>query len=93
MRHLILTTVLLFCTAISYAQEKPINELKIGDSAPDFNLPATDDRNYSLSDFSEYPLLAILFTCNHCPTAQAYEDKIMQMVDQYRPQGVGFVAI
>jgi thiol-disulfide isomerase/thioredoxin len=37
--------------------------------------------------------LAIIFTCNHCPTAQAYEDKLIKIVSDYRPRGVGFVAI
>jgi len=76
-----------------YGQEKEINYLQIGDPAPEFNLPGTDDKNYTLNDFSDYELLAVLFTCNHCPTAQAYEDKIIQIVKNYRPKGVGFVAI
>lgn len=85
-------SVILLSSAI-YSQEKPINYLQPGDIAPDFNLPATDGKHYSLGDFSEYPLLVVIFTCNHCPTAQAYEDKIIRMVDRYRPKGVGFVAI
>ncbi|GJM29420.1 MAG: hypothetical protein DHS20C17_20550 [Cyclobacteriaceae bacterium] len=75
------------------AQEKPINNLEIGDQAPPFDLPGTDGKNYSLNDFSEYPLLVVIFTCNHCPTAQAYEDKIIKIVEDYRLKGVGFVAI
>jgi thiol-disulfide isomerase/thioredoxin len=78
---------------ISTAQEKPINYLNIGDDAPEFNLPGTDDKHYTLADFSKYKLLAVIFTCNHCPTAQAYEDRIIEMVKQYLPKGVGFVAI
>ncbi len=78
---------------ISTAQEQHINYLNIGDDAPDFNLPGTDDKNYTLADFSKYSLLAVIFTCNHCPTAQAYEDRIIHIVDQYKPKGVGFVAI
>ena len=81
------------CFTSVLAQEKPIAELRPGDSAPQFNLPATDGRNYSLDDFSRFDLLVVLFTCNHCPTAQAYETKIIEIVDHYRPQGVGFVAI
>jgi thiol-disulfide isomerase/thioredoxin len=92
MRPLIL--VLMVCwSLISTAQEKPINYLNIGDAAPEFNLPGTDGKNYTLADFSKYKLLAVIFTCNHCPTAQAYEDRIIEMVSRYRPKGIGFVAI
>ncbi len=79
--------------SVAFAQDDRIQELKIGDKAPDFNLPGVDDKHYSLSDFDQYEQLVIIFTCNHCPTAQAYEDRIIKMVDEYRPKGVGFVAI
>jgi thiol-disulfide isomerase/thioredoxin len=67
--------------------------MKLGTPAPDFNLPGVDGRNYSLSDFARAKLLAIVFTCNHCPTAQAYEERIKQLVTDYQPKGVAFVAI
>ena len=92
MKYCFLISLLLLCSK-SHSQHPEINTLPTGSSAPDFNLPSTDDRYYSLSDFSEYPLLAIIFTCNHCPTAQAYEDRMIRLVEKYRPKGVGFVAI
>lgn len=67
--------------------------LAIGAKAPDFSLPATDGKTYSLNDFSSFPVLVVIFTCNHCPTAQAYEDRIKGLVSDYRSRGVGFVAI
>lgn len=67
--------------------------LSIGAAAPDFSLPGTDGRIYSLKDFSKYKILVIVFTCNHCPTAQAYEDRIKKLVTDYGPRGVGVVAI
>lgn len=91
MRFSYLALLLLFCTGIS-AQEKTINTLNLGDQAPDFSLPGVDGQVHSLSDY-QHPYLAVIFTCNHCPTAQAYEDKIINMVDQYGDKGVGFVAI
>ncbi|NJB72415.1 thiol-disulfide isomerase/thioredoxin [Saonia flava] len=69
---------------------KPIEP---GTKAPEFNLPGVDGKNYSLSDFDEHETLVILFTCNHCPTAQAYEDKFIKIVDDYKDKGIGFVAI
>ena len=76
-------------------QEVPkqeVNTLKIGDKAPDFTLPSTDDKYYSLSDF-EKDILVIIFTCNHCPTAQAYEERIKKIVNDYKDQSVQIVAI
>jgi thiol-disulfide isomerase/thioredoxin len=67
--------------------------LPIGSRAPDFDLPAVDGRRYSLKDFSQAKILTVIFTCNHCPTAQAYEERIKQLVTDYKSRGVAFVAI
>jgi peroxiredoxin len=67
--------------------------LEIGQAAPDFHLPGIDGKDYSLKDFKNYQFLVIIFTCNHCPTAQSYEDRIIRLVDDYRDQGVGFLAV
>lgn len=67
--------------------------LAIGAQAPDFNLPGVDGRKHRLSEYDKSPILAIIFTCDHCPTAQLYEGRIKKLVDDYGPKGVGFVAI
>src|SRR5262245_22441488 len=67
--------------------------LAIGASAPDFRLPATDGKEYSLSSFKDARVLVIVFTCNHCPTAQAYEDRLIRLTSDYRGKGVAVVAI
>lgn len=87
--------ILIGCLMINHVvlAQPEVNPLEIGVKAPDFNLPGVDDKMYSLADFDEYDILAIVFTCNHCPTAQAYEEKLIRMVDDYRDRGVGFVAI
>lgn len=74
------------------ASEDPA-PLPIGSPAPEFNLPATDGKMYSLRDFSDSKILVIIFTCNHCPTAQAYEERIKQLVLDYRDKGVAVIAI
>lgn len=60
--------------------------LKIGSSAPGFNLPAVDGKSYSLDSFKDKKLLIIAFTCNHCPYVQAYEDRIKQIQTDYKEQ-------
>ena len=67
--------------------------LAIGVSAPDFNLKSVDGKMYTLQSFKSAKVLAIVFTCNHCPTAQAYEDRIMKLTSDYAAKGVTLVAI
>ncbi len=67
--------------------------LEIGQRAPDFNLPGVDGRSYELADFSDADVLVIIFTCNHCPTAQAYEERIKKLAADYKNKGVALVAI
>ena len=67
--------------------------LKIGGTAPDFNLPGVDGRDYALKDFAEARILVVVFTCNHCPSAQYYEERIKSLVTNYKDKGVALVAI
>jgi peroxiredoxin len=67
--------------------------LALGATAPDFSLPGVDGRNWALQDFAEAKALVVIFTCNHCPTAQYYEERIKKLVADYRPRGVSVVAI
>lgn len=67
--------------------------LPIGAKAPDFKLPCVDGKTYTLASFSRSKILMIVFTCNHCPTAQAYEDRIIQLTKDYSSKGVSVVAI
>lgn len=76
---------------LAVAAEVPT--LTIGSAAPDFKLPGVDDKTHSLADFADAKLLVVLFTCNHCPTAQAYEERIVKLHDDYQDRGVALVAI
>jgi len=64
-----------------------------GTKAPDFNLPGTDGRNYTLESFREAKALIVLFTCNHCPYARACEDRFIALQNDYATKGVRIVAI
>ncbi len=77
----------------SFIKTQDPKTLEIGAAAPDFNLKGTDGKMYTLKSFSKAKVLMILFTCNHCPTAQAYESRIKQLVTDYKNKGVQVVAI
>jgi len=66
--------------------------LAIGKIAPDFSLPGVDGKNYSLQSFSQ-EIVVVIFSCNHCPYVQAYEDRMMALQRQYQEKGVTLVAI
>jgi len=78
-------------TALKSDDAHPI--LPLGAQAPDFCLPGIDDQTHCLKDYASGKMLVIIFTCNHCPTAQLYEDRIKRLVADYQPRGVAFVAI
>lgn len=68
--------------------------LSIGDQAPDFTLPATDGKSYQLSEaFKNAKAIVVVFTCNHCPYAIAWEDRINAIARDYASQGVRLLAI
>lgn len=67
--------------------------LSIGESAPDFNLPATDGKTYSLKNFSESKYLVVFFTCNHCPYVINSDEITRKTVDNYKNKGVEFIGI
>jgi peroxiredoxin len=67
--------------------------LEIGSPAPDFRLPGVDGKTYSLDTFRDAEILIVVFTCNHCPTAQAYENRIKQLVMDYKAKKVAVVVI
>jgi peroxiredoxin len=66
--------------------------LPIGEKAPDFELPATDGKTYSLSDFDDETLV-VFFTCNHCPFVVGSDEVTRKTVERFTPKGVRFVGI
>ncbi len=74
-------------------EKQKVKTMEIGEKAFDFNLPDISGNYFKLSDFNNSNVLVIIFTCNHCPTAQAYEDRIIQFVNDYMTKSVAVVAI
>lgn len=66
---------------------------KIGDDATDFSLKNVDNNMVSLAGYTDAKGFIVIFTCNHCPFAKAYEDRIIALNDKYAPQGYPVIAI
>ena len=67
--------------------------LQIGSSIPDFELISTNGKKYSLNSFKDKKALIIIFSCNHCPYVQAYENRIMTIQKDYDEKGITVLAI
>jgi peroxiredoxin len=67
--------------------------LRLGSEAPPFDLPGVDGRDHALSDYSEAPVLAVVWSCNHCPYVQAWEGRMRQIQSDYADRGFRLVAI
>jgi peroxiredoxin len=86
--------LILSIAAVAGAVDGPeIPTLNPGAKAPNFDLPGVDGKNWKLSDFDKARILVVIFTCNHCPTAQYYEERIKKLVSDYKEKGIAFVAI
>src|SRR5258708_2608597 len=81
-------------THVACAARAKFNKvLSIGDAAPDWaDLPGIDDKTHSLADYREAKVVVVVFTCNHCPVAKMYEERLMEFARKYE-QKVPVVAI
>jgi len=93
MRSALIIALFATIAALGASETSEHPALPLGSPAPDFHLPGVDGRMYSLKDFADAKLLVVIFTAVHCPTAQAYEGRVKQLVLDYRPRGVAVVAI
>jgi len=67
--------------------------LQRGQKAPDFKLPSTDGKEYSLSDFEKFKYLVVFFTCNHCPYVIGSDEVTRETAIKFSHRGVGFAGI
>ena len=82
-KYLILSCLILVSSAL-FAEDP--NILEIGQNAPGFELEGVDGKIYSLANFSEAEVLTIVFSANHCPTAQAYEERMKKLSSDFKRQ-------
>jgi peroxiredoxin len=88
----ILVTFVLAFAGVSFASEQPPT-LAVGAAMPPFSLPGIDGKTYTDQSFKDAKILMLVFTCVHCPTAQAYQERIKRLVSDYKSKGVTLVAI
>ncbi len=87
------SAALIFVLSAAVAGAADVPTLAIGAAAPDFSLKGVDDKTYTLKDFASAKILLIAFTSNHCPEAQAYEERLKKLTSDYKDKGVAVVAI
>ena len=77
------------------ANQAPAHKgVAIGDQGPAFKgLEGVDGKTHSLGDYKDAQLVVVAFTCNHCPVAKAYEDRLIELAKDYKDRGVQLVAI
>ncbi len=92
MRSLLASALFLFVALSAIAATHP-SVLPLGAPLPDFKLTGVDGKTYTPADFAAAKFLLVVFTCNHCPTAQAYEERLKQITADYAPKGVAVLAI
>ncbi len=89
----LLALAVVIAAASAFTLKPAIAGYKIGDVATDFRLKSTQDKMVSLKDYKEAKGFIVIFTCNHCPYAKAYEDRIIALDKKYSKQGYPVIAI
>ena len=79
--------------ALCFIAAAPDAGYKVGDNARDFKLKNVDGKMMSLADYKDAKGFIVTFTCNHCPFAKAYEDRIIDLHNKYAAKGYPVVAI
>ncbi|MDR2122963.1 MAG: thioredoxin family protein [Flavobacteriaceae bacterium] len=79
--------------SISTIEKDKLSGYKVGDEAMDFSLKNTDEKKISLKDFPSAKGFIVIFTCNHCPYAKAYENRIIALDKKYALKGYPVIAI
>ena len=99
---LLLYSAASFCVAESakltdksanHGQQEGVQDLKIGDAAPEFKLLGIDDKPHSLADFRGSKILMVAFLSNHCPDSHGAEGRIKKLVKGMDPENFALVAI
>ncbi|MEO5674409.1 MAG: thioredoxin family protein [Chitinophagales bacterium] len=89
----ILKSMLILLSAVLILSAFASSGYKVGDSVKDFKLKNVDGNMVSLADYQEAKGFIVVFTCNHCPYAKAYEQRIIDLDKKFKSQGFPVIAI
>ena len=78
---------------LAFTTKNTVSGYEIGDVATDFSLKNVDNKKVSLKDYKDTKGFIVIFTCNHCPYAVAYEDRIIALDKKYKKLGYPVIAI
>jgi peroxiredoxin len=67
--------------------------IALATEAPPFELPGVDGLNHSLGEYADAPVLAVVWSCNHCPYVQAWEGRMIGLQHEYGDRGFRLVAV
>ncbi len=103
MKQVVVPGIAAVALAIAFIAARPFNKTddqpasvagyKIGDEATNFKLKNVDGKFVSLSDYPSARGFIVIFTCNECPYAKAYEDRIIALDNKYKGKGYPVIAI
>lgn len=89
----IIYSLLFFISTILASAINPVKGYVPGDKATDFKLKSVDGKMYSMADYKNAKGFIVVFTCNHCPFAVKYEDRINDLAKKYKSKGYILLAI
>lgn len=91
---LVLLTLVAGGVAVSMAKDDKAAKLGVGDKAPGWQaLAGVDGKDHALDEYKSAKAMVLVFTCNHCPVAKAYEERLVALQHDYQDKGVQVVAI
>lgn len=93
MKKITILSMLLAATTLFFAFVKSQQGYKIGSEVTDFSLKNTDGAWVSLEDYPDAKGFIVVFTCNHCPYANKYDSRLIDLHNNYSPQGFPVIAI
>ncbi|MBX3163834.1 MAG: thioredoxin family protein [Bacteroidetes bacterium] len=88
-----IASIIAFASMLSTAEAQVSGGYKPGDKATDFNLKSVDEKIYSMANYKDAKGFIVVFTCNHCPFAVKYEDRINDLARKYKDKGYVLLAI
>jgi peroxiredoxin len=93
MKKLLIIAAVAFASVAAISPQGKVGGYKVGDKASDFKLKNINGKFVSMADYKDAKGFIVIFTCNHCPFAMAYENRIMALDSKFTAKGYPVIAI